>query len=113
VMILSWLVSTPFRALLAALGVILLIALAVAFAVAIKYAVAVALTGAPETDGPLFPRASGDWIFPFIRDVALFAVSGLTLWLLLARRRVATARWLFLSYFTLSMFVQFLLFIPN
>lgn len=113
VLVLSWLVSTPFRALLAAVGMILLIALAVAVAVAIKYAVAVALTGGPEADVTPFPRADGDWISPLVRDVALFAVSGLTLWLLLARRRPVTARWLFLGYFTLSMFVQFLLFIPN
>jgi hypothetical protein len=113
VLVLSWLVSTPFRALLAAVGMIVLIALAVAAAVAIKYAVAVALTGGPEADVTPFPRADGDWIAPLIRDAALFLVSGITLWLLLARRKPVTARWLFVGYFTLSMFVQFLLFIPN
>ncbi len=113
VLVLSWLVSTPFRALLAAVGMIVLLALAIAVAIAIKFAVAVVLTGGPEADVTPFPRADGDLIMPLIRDTALYAVSGLTLWLLLARRRPVTARWLFLGYFTLSMFMQFLLFIPN
>jgi hypothetical protein len=112
-LVLSWLVSTPFRALLAAIGMIVLVALAVAVAIAIKFAVAVVLTGGSEVDVTPFPRANGDWITPLIRDVALYAVSGLTLWLLLARRRPAAARWLFVGYVTLSMFVQFLLFIRN
>ena len=39
-------------------------------------------------------------------------VSGITLWLLLARRKRVAARWLFVGYFAVSMFLQNLLFAP-
>ena len=39
-------------------------------------------------------------------------VSGITLWLLLARRKRVAARWLFVGYFAVSVFLQNLLFDP-
>jgi len=111
-LVLSWLVSTPFQAVLAVFGLVtILIATAIAFALAIRVAVGYAIAG----DGSLantapFPVMADSWILSLASLVGLLAVSGVTLWLLLARRKRAAARWLFAGYFAVSMAVRFLLF---
>jgi hypothetical protein len=108
---LSWLVSTPFRALLALLGVFVLLAVAIVLAEVIKIAIGYAITGG-RSDLTPFPDLDDSWIVSLVTGIGLYVVSGITLWLLLARRKGATARWLFAGYFAASVFLQSLLFTP-
>ncbi len=114
VMVLSWLVSTPFRAVLALLGVFVLLTVAIVLAEAIKRAIGFALgvAGDPPDLTP-FPNLDDSWIVSLVAGIGLYVVSGLTLWLLLARRKRVTARWLFVGYFAVSTFLQHLLFAPR
>jgi hypothetical protein len=109
VLVLSWLVSTPFRAVLAVLGMFVLLTVAVLLAEVIKRAVGSAL-GAPDLTP--FPNLDGSWIVELVAGIGLYVVSGITLWLLLARRKRVTARWLFVGCFVISTFLQNLLFDP-
>jgi hypothetical protein len=113
VLVLSWLVSTPFRAVLALLGVFVLLTVAIVLAEAIKRAIGFALgvAGDPPDLTP-FPSLDDSWIVSLVAGTSLYAVSGITLWLLLARRKRVAARWLFVGYFAVSVFVQNLLFDP-
>lgn len=113
VMVLSWLASTPFRAVLSLLGVFALLAVAIALAEAAKIAFGAAVSGGgPRPDPTPFPTLDDSWIVSFATGAGLCVVSGLTLWLLLARRRPGAARWLFVGYLTASVFLQSLLFAP-
>jgi hypothetical protein len=113
VLVLSWLVSTPFRAVLALLGVFVLLTVAIVLAEAIKRAIGFALgvAGDPPDLTP-FPNLDDSWIVSLVAGVGLYVVSGITLWLLLARRKRVAARWLFVGYFAVSVFLQNLLFDP-
>jgi hypothetical protein len=111
VLVLSWLVSTPFRAVLAFLGMFLLLAVAIILPEVIKIAIGYAATGGRFDPTP-FPNLDNSWIVGRLADIGLFVVSGVTLWLLLARRKRTTARWLFVGYFAGSVFLQNLLFSP-
>jgi hypothetical protein len=111
VLVLSWLVSTPFRAVLALLGVFVLLTVAGALADAIKIAIGVAVAGAGDRpDLTPFPNLDDSWIVSLVAGSSLYVVSGITLWLLLARRKGTTARWLFVGYFAVSTFLQHLFF---
>ena len=111
VLVLSWLVSTPFRAVLALLGVFVLLTVAGALGVGIKVAIGVAVAGVGERpDLTPFPNLDDNWIVELVLGIGLYVVSGITLWLLLARRKRVAARWLFVGYFAVSMFLQHLLF---
>jgi hypothetical protein len=113
VLVLAWLVSTPFRAVLALLGVFVLLVVAIFLAGAVKVAGGLAVAGAGERpDLTPFPSLDGSWIVELVAGIGLYVVSGVTLWLLLARRKRAAARWLFVSYLAISMFLQNLLFDP-
>jgi hypothetical protein len=113
VLVLSWLVSTPSQALLALLGVFVLLVAAVALAGAIKVAVGFAVAGGGERpDLTPFPTLDDNWIVELVAGIGLCVVSGITLWLLLSRRKRVTARWLFAGYFAASMFLRHLLFSP-
>jgi hypothetical protein len=109
VLVLSWLVSTPFRAVLAVLGVFVLLTVAILLAEVIKRAVGFAL-GAPDLTP--FPNLDGSWIVELVAGIGLYVVSGITLWLLLARRKRVAAGWLFVGYFAAQMFLRNLLFSP-
>lgn len=109
VLVLSWLVSTPFRAVLAVLGMFVLLTVAIALAEVIKRAVGFALGASDLTP---FPNLDGSWIVELVAGIGLYVVSGITLWLLLARRKRVAARWLFVGYFAVSVFLQNLLFDP-
>jgi hypothetical protein len=111
VMVLSWLVSTPFRAVLALLGVFVLLTVAGALAEAIKRALGFALgvAGDPPDLTP-FPNLDDSWIVSLVAGIGVYVVSGITLWLQLARRKRVTARWLFVGYLAVSTFLQYLLF---
>jgi hypothetical protein len=111
VMVLSWLVSTPFRAVLALLGVFVLLTVAGALAEAIKRALGFALgvAGDPPDLTP-FPNLDESWIVSLVAGIGVYVVSGITLWLQLARRKRVTARWLFVGYLAVSTFLQYLLF---
>ncbi len=113
VLVLSWLVSTPFRAVLALLGVFVLLTVAIVLAEAIKRAIGFALgvAGDPPDLTP-FPSLDDSWIVSLVAGIGLYVVSGITLWLLLARRKRVAARWLFVGYFALSTFLQSLFFTP-
>lgn len=113
VLVLSWLVSTPFRAVLALLGVFVLLTVAIVLAEAIKRAIGFALgvAGDPPDLTP-FPNLDGSWIVELVSGIGLYAVSGITLWLMLARRKRVATRRLFVGYFAVSMFLQHLLFDP-
>jgi hypothetical protein len=113
VLVLSWLVSTPFRAVLALLGVFVLLTVAIVLAEAIKRAIGFALgvAGDPPDLTP-FPSLDDSWIVSLVAGISLYAVSGITLWLLLARRKRVAARWLFFGYWAVSVFLQNLLFDP-
>jgi hypothetical protein len=113
VLVLSWLVSTPFRAVLALLGVFVLLTVAIVLAEAIKRAIGFALgvAGDPPDLTP-FPNLDGSWIVELVAGIGLYVVSGITLWLLLARRKRVAARWLFVGYFAVSIFLQHLFFTP-
>jgi hypothetical protein len=113
VLVLSWLVSTPFRAVLALLGVFVLLTAAIVLAEAIKRAIGFALgvAGDPPDLTP-FPNLDGSWIVELVGGIGLYAVSGITLWLLLARRKLVAARRLFVGYVAVSIFLQHLLFDP-
>ena len=113
VMVLSWLVSTPFRAVLALLGVFVLLTAAIVLAEAIKRAFGFALgvAGDPPDLTP-FPNLHDSWIVSLVAAIGLCVVSGITLWLLLARRKHTTARSFFVGYFAVSVFLQNLLFDP-
>jgi hypothetical protein len=113
VLVLSWLVSTPFRAVLALLGLFVLLTVAGALGVGVKVAIGTAVAGAGERpDLTPFPNLDGNWIVELVAGVGLYVVSGITLWLLLARRKPVAARWLFVGYFAISMFLQNFLFDP-
>jgi hypothetical protein len=88
VLVLSWLVSTPFRAVLALLGVFVLLTVAIALAEAIKRAIGFALgvAGGPPDLTP-FPSLDDSWIVSLVAGIGLYVVSGISLWLLLARRK--------------------------
>ena len=109
VLVLSWLVSTPFRAVLAVLGVFVLLTVAILLAEVIKRAVGFAL-GPPDLTP--FPNLDGSWIVELVAGIGLYVVSGITLWLLLARRKRVAAGWLFVGYFAAQMFLRNLLFSP-
>jgi hypothetical protein len=109
VLVLSWLVSTPFRAVLAVLGVFVLLTVAILLGEVIKRAVGFAL-GAPDLTP--FPNLDGSWIVELVAGIGLYVVSGITLWLLLARRKRVAAGWLFVGYFAAQMFLRNLLFSP-
>jgi hypothetical protein len=109
VLVLSWLVSTPFQAVLAVLGMFVLLTVAILLAEVTKRAVGFEL-GAPDLTS--FPNLNGSWVVELAAGIALYMVSGITLWLLLARRKRVAARWLFVGYFALSVFLQHLLFDP-
>jgi hypothetical protein len=111
VLVLSWLVSTPFRALLAFLGVFVLLTAATVLAEVIKIAIGYAATGGRSDPTP-FPNLDQNWIFSLVENIVAFAVLGVTLWLLLARRKRVTARWLFAGYLAGSAFLQTFLFSP-
>lgn len=113
VLLLSWLVSTPFRAVLVLLGVFVLLGVAGALAGAIKVAVGIAVAGAGERpDLTPFPNLDENWIVELVAGIGLYVVSGITLWLLLARRKRVAASWLFVGYFAAQMFLRNLLFSP-
>jgi hypothetical protein len=109
VLVLSWLVSTPFRAVLAVLGMFVLLTVAILLAEVIKRAVGFAL-GAPDLTP--FPNLDGSWIVELVAGIGLYVVSGIALWLLLTRRKRVAARWLFVGYLAVSVFLQNLLFDP-
>ena len=113
VLVLSWLVSTPFRAVLALLGVFVLLTVAIVLAEAIKRAIAFALgvAGDPPDLTP-FPNLDDSWLVSLVAGIGLYVVSGITLWLLLARRKRVIAPWLFVGYLAVSTFLQHLLFDP-
>jgi hypothetical protein len=113
VLVVSWLVSTPFRAVVALLGVFVLLTVATVLAEAIKLAIGAALGGAGNPpDLTPFPNLDDSWIVSLVGGVGFYAVSGITLWLLLARRRHVAARWVFVAYFAVSTFLQSFLFSP-
>jgi hypothetical protein len=113
VLVLSWLVSTPFRAVLALFAVFVLLTVAIVLAEAIKRAIGFALgvAGDPPDLTP-FPNLHDSWIVWLVGGIGLYMVSGITLWLLLARRKRVAARWLFVGYLAVSTFLQYLLFTP-
>jgi len=111
VLVLSWLAPTPFRAVLAILGMFVLLAAAIILPEVIKIAIGYAATGGRFDPTP-FPELDNSWIVGRIADIGLFVVSGITLWLLLARRKRVAARWLFVGYFAVSNFLQYLFFTP-
>ena len=113
VLVLSWLVSTPFQAVLTLLGVFVLVTVTGALGVAIKVAIGAAVAGAGErSDLTPFPNLDGSWIVELVAGIGLYLVSGITLWLLLARRKRVAASWLFIGYFAVQMFLRNLLFSP-
>jgi hypothetical protein len=111
VLVLSWLVSTPFRAVLALLGGFVLLTVSGVLAEAITRAIgfAVGVAGDPPDLTP-FPNLDDSWIVSLVAGIGFYVVTGITLWLLLARRKHVTARWLFVGYFAVSTFLQHLLF---
>lgn len=113
VLVLSWLVSTPFRAVLTLLGVFVLLTVAIVLAEAIKRAIGFAfgVAGDPPDLTP-FPNLDGSWIVELVAGISLYVVSGITLWLLLARRKRVAARWLFVGHFAVSIFLRHLFFTP-
>jgi hypothetical protein len=113
VLVLSWLVSTPFRAVLALLGVFVLLTVAGALAEAIKRAIGFALgiAGDPRDLTP-FPNLDDSWIVELVAGIGLYVILGMTLSLLLSRRKRVTARWLFVGYFAVSTFLRYLFFSP-
>ena len=112
-LVLSWLVSTPFRAVLALLGLFALLTVAGALADAIKIAIGVAVAGAGERrDLTPFPNLDDSWVGSLVAGMSLYVVSGITLWLLLARRKRVAARWLFVGYLAVSTFLQHLFLAP-
>jgi hypothetical protein len=113
VLVVSWLVSTPFRAVVALLGLFVLLTVAIVLAEAIKRAAGSALGGAgAPVDLTPFPYLDDSWIVSLVAGVGLYVMSGITLWLLLARRKHVAARWLFVGSFAVSVFLQNLLFDP-
>jgi hypothetical protein len=112
VLVLSWLASTPFRAVLTLLGVFVLLTVAGALADAIKIAIGVAVVAGARPGLTPFPNLDDSWIVSLVAGLGLYVVSGITLWLLLARRKGITARWLFVGYLAVSTFLQHLLFTP-
>lgn len=113
VLVLSWLVSTPFRAVLALVGVFVLLTVAIVLAEAIKRAIGFTLGAAGDPpDLTPFPNLEDSWIVSLVAGIGLYVVAGITLWLLLARRKRVAARWLFVGYFAGSIFLQSLFFTP-
>lgn len=111
VLVLSWLVSTPFRAVLAVLGMVVLLIAVIVLAEVIKIAIGYATTGSRSDPTP-FPNLDDTWSASLVIGIGLYVVSGITLWLLLARRKPVTARWVFVGYFAGSTFLQHVLFNP-
>jgi hypothetical protein len=109
VLVLSWLVSTPFRAVLALFGMFVLLTVAGALGEATTRALGFALgvAGDPPDPAPL-PNLDDSWIVSLVAAIALHVVFGTTLWLLLARRKRITARWLLVGYLAVSTFLQHL-----
>lgn len=113
VLVLSWLVSTPFRAMLALLGLLVILNLTIVLTVLGKRAIGSWGEGAGErADLTPFPSLDGSWIVELVGGIGLYVVVGGTLWLLLARRRRTAASWLFVGYFAVSTFLQQFLFRP-
>jgi hypothetical protein len=113
VLVVSWLVSTPFRAILALAGTFVLLTASNVLAELIKRAVGFAIGAANDPSDPTpFPDLEDSWIRALVDGISVYTVFGVTLWLLLARRKRVTARWLFVGCFAVSTFVQHLLFDP-
>lgn len=109
----AWLASTPFRAVLSVLGAIVVMALAVVLAEIIKTALSYMLAfGGERVEVTPFPNLDDNWIVSAAMGVSLYVAAGVALWLLLARRKRATARWVFFGYFAIAMFAQTFLFTP-
>lgn len=117
VLTLSWLASTPFRAVLALLGMFVLLSFAIVLPDVIKTAIGSALAsdGAHRDERPdltPFPDLHDSWVVSLVAGGGLYVASGAALWLLLARRKHLAARWLFVSYLAASTFLQSSLFTP-